>query len=52
MTKETDILNVRLPKQILDWVDELVESGLFNNRSEVIRDFLREYIENQRGKNV
>ncbi|MFH1134437.1 MAG: ribbon-helix-helix domain-containing protein [Nanoarchaeota archaeon] len=38
------ILNVRLPDDILLWLDQIVKSGSYQSRSEIIRDFIREYI--------
>jgi len=38
------ILNVRLPEEILQWIDQLVAQGLYSNRSEAIRSFLRQHI--------
>ena len=43
----TKTLNVRLSRPIIDWIDSLVEKGLYNNRSEAIRDFARQFIEGQ-----
>ncbi|HUX97960.1 MAG TPA: ribbon-helix-helix domain-containing protein [Candidatus Deferrimicrobium sp.] len=42
MTMET--LQIRLPKKLLAKVDELVKSGLFQSRSEIIREAVRNYI--------
>ena len=42
MTMET--LQIRLPKKILEKVDELVKSGLFQSRSEIVREAIRNYI--------
>jgi len=41
----TKTLNIRLSKQIIEWIDSLVDKGLYNNRSEAIRDFARQFIE-------
>ncbi len=41
---EVEILNVRLPKKIVSWLDSLVEKGIYKSRSEAIRDFSREYL--------
>jgi Arc/MetJ-type ribon-helix-helix transcriptional regulator len=41
---EIEILNVRLPKEITDWLDSLVKRGVYKSRSEAIREFSREYI--------
>lgn len=40
-----EILNVRLPKEITDWLDTLVKRGVYKSRSEAIREFSREYIQ-------
>jgi metal-responsive CopG/Arc/MetJ family transcriptional regulator len=39
-----ETLNVRLPDELLAVLDGLVDKGLFSNRSEAIREFLREYV--------
>jgi len=44
---ETSIINVRLPDEVIRITDSLVEKELFSNRSEAIREFLREYLEEQ-----
>ncbi len=38
-------LNVRLPREIVDWLDSLVKRGVYKSRSEAIRDYARKYIE-------
>lgn len=43
------ILNVRLPKEITDWLDSLVEKGIYKSRSEAIRAFSRDYISKHKG---
>ena len=48
---EPEILNVRLPKDLVDWVDSLVEKGIYYSRSEMIRDTLREFVNSERPKN-
>ncbi len=42
---KVDILNVRLPDDIIHWLDELVKKGLYDSRSEAIREIIREEIE-------
>ena len=37
-------LNVRLPSELVVWLDSLVKKGFYKSRSEAIRDQLREYI--------
>ena len=51
MTQKTETLNVRVPDEIAGWIDSLVEKKLFSSRSEVIRPFLREYVNEQKNKN-
>ena len=41
---EIEVLNVRLPSEIVKWLDSLVEKGIYNSRAEAIRDFCRDYI--------
>jgi Arc/MetJ-type ribon-helix-helix transcriptional regulator len=43
------VLNVRLPDDVIAWLDSLVERGIYNNRSEAVRDFLRNYVVDKRG---
>jgi len=38
-------LNVRLPKEIVEWLDSLVQAGIYKNRSEAVRDFSRRYLQ-------
>ncbi|MBN1156258.1 ribbon-helix-helix protein, CopG family [Candidatus Woesearchaeota archaeon] len=50
--QKIDIVTVRLPKPIVEWLDSLVKKGIYNSRSEIIRDFSREFVErHQGGKN-
>ncbi len=44
------ILNVRLPKEIVEWLDHLVSKGIYKSRSEAIREFSREYIKGDRSE--
>jgi Arc/MetJ-type ribon-helix-helix transcriptional regulator len=37
-----------LPDEIIKLLDQLVERGLFANRSEAIREFMREYVLEER----
>jgi len=46
MKEEIHILNVRLPEDVLSWLDNLVKSGSYNSRSEVIRDIIRDFLQN------
>ena len=40
---EVEILNVRLPSDIVKWLDSLVEKGIYKSRAEAIREFCREF---------
>ena len=40
-------LNVRLPKEIVLWLDSLVQRGIYKSRSEAIRDYARMHLENK-----
>lgn len=39
----TDKLQIRLPQQLITKLDELIRTGLYTNRSEIIREILRNY---------
>jgi Arc/MetJ-type ribon-helix-helix transcriptional regulator len=41
---EIDILNVRLPSDVVKWLDSMVKKGIYNSRSEAIREYCREYV--------
>ncbi len=47
----TEILNVRVPKEIVNWLDSLTKIGIYNSRAEAIREYIREYIEENKVKN-
>ena len=38
---EIDTLHVRLPEEIVEWLDFLVKKGIYKSRSEAIRSFMR-----------
>jgi len=46
---DIQILNVRLPHEITEWLDSLVERGIYKSRSEAIRDFSREFVAKHKG---
>ena len=48
MTK-VRVVNIRLPDEIIKWLDSLVKNNIYNSRSEAIREFSREYILRHRG---
>lgn len=52
MVLKTETINVRVPGEIATWIDSLVEKKLFSSRSEVIRHFVREYVQEQKGKST
>ena len=39
-------VQVRMTKRLLELVDELIETGLYSNRSEAIREATRRLVEN------
>lgn len=41
MSGNSDLINVRIPAQIAEWLDSLVKKGIYKSRSEAIRDFIR-----------
>ena len=42
MAQDIHVLNVRLPDEVIKWIDSLVKSGIYNSRSEALREFIRE----------
>ena len=46
--EQTELVNVRLPSQIVEWLDGLVKKGVYKSRSETIREFLRNYVIKER----
>lgn len=44
----TEIVNVRLPKELVKKLDLIIQKNQFTSRSEIIRQFLREYIQEQK----
>ncbi len=48
MPQKIHILNVRLPDEIIEWVDSLVKANIYGSRSEAVRDFIREYVRSNR----
>jgi metal-responsive CopG/Arc/MetJ family transcriptional regulator len=47
VSKTTEILNIRLPDELILELDSLVEKKVFKSRSEAIREFAREYVQGQ-----
>ncbi|MBR9677151.1 ribbon-helix-helix protein, CopG family [Candidatus Woesearchaeota archaeon] len=50
MKKEVAVINVRLPKEIVSWLDSLIKKNQYSSRSEALREFAREYVEGQEHK--
>lgn len=48
MAEDIHVMNVRLPKEVIEWIDSLVEAGIYGSRSEVVRDFVRDYVRDRR----
>jgi Arc/MetJ-type ribon-helix-helix transcriptional regulator len=46
--KDVEILNVRLPEEIVKWLDSLVQANIYGSRSEAVRDFIRDYVRKNR----
>jgi len=42
--QEISILNIRLPRDILMWLDSTIDEGSYSSRSEMVRDILRDYV--------
>lgn len=42
--KDIQLVNVRIPKEIISILDSLVKNNLYSSRSEAIREFSREYV--------
>ena len=41
------VLNIRLSNEMVSWLDSLIEDGIYKSRSEAIRGFIREFLEEQ-----
>ncbi len=44
MVMEIEILNVRIPKEVVLWIDGLVKKGIYKSRAEAIREFCRDAV--------
>lgn len=44
---KTEVLNVRIPDELILELDALVGKRIFKSRSEAIREFAREYVQQQ-----
>jgi len=47
VAKNTEVLNIRLPDELILELDSLVKKKAFKSRSEAIREFTREYVQEQ-----
>lgn len=47
--KDIEVITVRLPDSLVKLLDALVRKGLFQSRSEAIREFSRQYVLEQKG---
>ena len=45
--RKTEILNIRLPDELILELDNLVQKKVFKSRSEAIREFARAYVQEQ-----
>ncbi|OYT43359.1 MAG: CopG family transcriptional regulator [Candidatus Aenigmarchaeota archaeon ex4484_56] len=43
-----EVVQIRLPKKLIKKIDELVECGYYNSRSDFIRSKLREIIDDNK----
>jgi len=48
--KSKDQINFRLSKEMLAEIDEIVKEEKYNNRSELIRQAVREWLKEKRGQ--
>jgi len=46
------VLNVRLPLDTTEWLDSLVKRGIYKSRSEAIREFIRDFIKENKGGSI
>ncbi|MBW2970700.1 ribbon-helix-helix domain-containing protein [Candidatus Woesearchaeota archaeon] len=44
---EVEVLNIRLSKQMVSWLDSVVDKGIYKSRAEAIRDFIRVFLEKE-----
>jgi metal-responsive CopG/Arc/MetJ family transcriptional regulator len=47
---KTEIVNVRISKDLLKKLDPLLQEKSFSSRSEAIRQFLREHVQEEKSK--
>jgi metal-responsive CopG/Arc/MetJ family transcriptional regulator len=49
---KTEIVNVRLSKELLKKLDPMLQEKSFSSRSEAVRHFLREYVQEQKRRGI
>ena len=49
---KTEVLNVRVPDELILDIDSLVKKRTFKSRSEAIREFAREYVQEHEKQNA
>ena len=47
---KTEVINVRVTKELLKKLDPVLQEKSFSSRSEAVRQFLREYLQEQKHK--
>jgi metal-responsive CopG/Arc/MetJ family transcriptional regulator len=50
MAEKIEVVNVRLSAELIKTIDALIEQGIYNSRSEFIRDICRNYVLEERYK--
>ena len=48
MPQKIIVVNVRLPPDVIRFLDRLVKKKIYSSRSEAIREFTRQYVIDQR----
>lgn len=49
--EEIEVINIRLSNELIKKIDEQIALGVYDSRSEVIRDLCRSYVLEERFKN-
>lgn len=44
MKQGVALVNVRLPRPVVEWLDSLVSRSIYKSRSEAVREFVRHYV--------
>ncbi|MEM2121670.1 MAG: ribbon-helix-helix domain-containing protein [Candidatus Woesearchaeota archaeon] len=48
--EDIEILNIRLPSNIISWIDSQIKNRIYKTRSEALRELLREFISSHNSK--